>query len=292
LLSAYLQIELGELNAANKALDHAARCSLDAGARYALLANRGVLALKLRQTRQAEDHFQRAALLLPECHLAHAHLAQAYRQRGQRDRALASLDHAIRLAPELAELYRVRAELHHACGRRSLALCDLDAAIRLRPPDRASAELALDYRDRACILYAERRFGEVLTACRETLKRSRNDPVALRLEAESLLELGRPLDALAAYDRYLNKHKADVELYRRRARARAILGDLGGVVDEYSAALTLRRDAPLLAARGWAYLCDGVPKAALRDFDAALALDPQNGEVLCGRAAARMQLGD
>src|SRR5206468_2630734 len=124
------------------------------------------------------------------------------------------------------ELYRLRAELHQACGRAPLALRDLDAAIRLSPADCASAELALDYRERARILYAERRFGDVLTACRETLKRSRDDPVAMRLEAESLLELGRPREALAAYDHYLKKRKADVELHRRRARARAGIGDL------------------------------------------------------------------
>jgi tetratricopeptide (TPR) repeat protein len=292
LLCAYLQVEAGQLIEAGKSLDRAERCFLDAGAHYALLANRGVLALKRGQFRLSMNYFQRAALLLPDCHLAHAHLAQVYRQRGQQERALASLDHAIRLAPKLAELYRVRAELHYAFGRPALALRDLDAAIRLSPADRASAELALDHRERARILYSERRFGDVLVACRETLKHSADDPVAMRLEAESLLELGRSLEALAAYDRYLNKHKADVELYCRRARARARLGDLDGVVEEYSAALTLRRDAPLLAARGWAYLLNGAPRPALRDFDSALALDPQNGDVLCGRAAARMQLGD
>src|SRR5262249_6931634 len=66
LLSAYLQFEVGDLNAASKALDGAERCSLEIGARYALLTNRGVLTLKLGQTRLAEDHFQRATLLLPD----------------------------------------------------------------------------------------------------------------------------------------------------------------------------------------------------------------------------------
>jgi serine/threonine protein kinase/tetratricopeptide (TPR) repeat protein len=292
LLCAYLQVEAGKLIEAGKSLDRAERCFLDTSAQYALLTNRGVLALRRGQPRRAVDYFQRAALLLPDCHLAHAHLAQGYRQRGQHERAVASLDHAIRLAPTLAELHRVRAELHYAFGRPALALRDLDAAIRLSPAGRASAELALDYRERARILYTERRFGDALVACRETLKRSADDPVAMRLEAESLLELDRPHEALAAYDRYLKKRKADVELHRRRARARASLGDLGGVVDEYSAALTLRHNAPLLAARGWAYLLNAAPRPALRDFKTALVLDPENGDALSGRGAARVELGD
>jgi tetratricopeptide (TPR) repeat protein len=292
LLCAFLYAEAGNLPAAGAALDRAERCALDTGARYALLANRGVLALKGKEPDRAMEFFQRAVLLLPDCHLAHAHLAQAYRQRGQRDRALAALGHAIQLAPKLPELYRVRAELHHACGRPALALRDLDAAIRLSSADRASAELALDYRERAHILYKAGRFSEVLAACRETLKHSTDDPVAIRLEGESLLELGRPREALAAYDRYLKKRKADVELHRRRARARASLGDTGGVVEEYSAALTLRRDVPLLAARGWAYVLNAAPRPALRDFESALALDPDNGDALSGRGAAHVELGN
>ncbi len=266
LLCSYLDAEAGELDEAERSLSDAEGCELDTGARYALLASRGMVALKRKQTDAAVVYFQRAVLLWPDCFLAHAHLAQAYRLRGQRDRALASLDYAIRLSPEMAELYRVRAELYHAWDRPAFALRDLDAAIRLSTADRASTELALDQRERARILYEVRRFSESLAACRESLQRSADDPVTIRLEAENLLEMGRPREALAAYDRYLKKHKPDVELHRRRARARASLGDLVGVVDEYSAALTLRRDAPLLAARGWAYILNAAAASPGKRF--------------------------
>src|SRR5262249_28405385 len=100
-----------------------------------------------------------------------------------------------------------------------------------------------------------------------------------------------------AFDRFLKLGKPDVELYRRRARARAALGDLAGVVDEHTAALALkpadkrdRSDAPTLVARGWAYLVTAAPAPALRDFQAALALDPKSGEAFVGRGAARLDL--
>jgi tetratricopeptide (TPR) repeat protein len=293
ILTGYLQVEANNLSAAEVALDRAEqRCELDTAARYALLTNRGVLALKRKQLASSVAYFQRAVLLLPDCYLAHAHLSQAYRKRGQRDRALAAIDHAVRLAPALAELYRIRAELHHAGGAATLALRDLDSAIRLTLAGRSGDTLALDHRERARIFYEGRRFGEALAACRETLKRCPDDPVATRLEAESLLELGSPREALAAYDRYLKKSKPDVELYRRRARARASLGDLAGVVDEYSAALAIRRNAPLLAARGWAHFLGAAHRSALRDFQLALTLDPECGDALAGRGAVRVEMGD
>jgi tetratricopeptide (TPR) repeat protein len=176
--------------------------------------------------------------------------------------------------------------LHHDRGRPTLALRDLDRAIRLAPPGQAA-----DHRKRARVLYGARRFAEALAACGEVLKSLPDDPVATRLRAECLLELGRPREALAGYDRYLKKGRPDVELYRRRARAQASLDNLAGVVAEYTAALELRREAPLLAARGWAYLVNAQAKLALRDFEEARRLAPDSAEVRAGRGAALVELG-
>src|SRR5262249_8821223 len=108
---------------------------------------------------------------------------------------------------------------------------------------------------------------------------------------------GRPRDALKSFARYLElKGKPDVELYRRRARARASAGDLAGVVDEYTAALALVEDgkarSPLLAARGWAHLVNGASKPAVRNFDDALRRDAGNSNALVGRGTARVELGE
>jgi tetratricopeptide (TPR) repeat protein len=291
LLCGHLNIAGGRLRAAEADLARAERCPLRPAARYVLRINRGILALKQARPDLAVRYFQHAVLLWPGHYHAHVHLSEAYRQRGQRDRALATLDIAIDSAPRQAELYRLRARLHRELKAIALALADLDSAIRLTPSHQR-AELAADHRERARILYHAARFREALAACREALKRTPGDPVATRLEAECLLEMGKPRSALDAFDRYLKKSKPDVELHRRRARARASLGDLTGVVEEYSAALELRRDSPLLAARGWAYLVNSAHQLALRDFKAALALDPDNVNALAGRGAARVELGD
>ena len=290
LLSAYLNIQANLMHSAEADLARAERCLLDRAARYVLLTNRGALALKRKRPDLAIPAFQYALLLLPDRYHAHANLAQAYWQRGQTDSALSTLDHAVRLAPGHPELYRLRASLHRDGGRPTLALRDLERAIELTAPGRAS-DLSADHRERARLLYTSQRYDLALTACRAALKLSPGDAVATRLEAECLLELAQPRDALAAFDRYLKTSKPDVELHRRRARARASLGDFAGVVGEYSAALAIRRDAPLLTARGWAYLVNAAARPALHDFEAALALGPGSADALTGRGAARVELG-
>jgi tetratricopeptide (TPR) repeat protein len=286
LLGAYLNVHGGRPRAAEADLARAGRCPLAPEDRHALLGLRAALALAQGRPERAVRYGQHAVLLLPGRYQAHAELARAYRRQGRPDRAMAALNHAVRLAPGQAELYRFRARLHHEMGRPALALRDLDRAIRLQPPGQAA-----DHRERARVLYGSRRFADALTACGEVLKSLPDDPVATRLRAECLLELGRPGEALAGYDRYLKKGRPDVELYRRRARAQASLGHLADVVVEYTAALELRRDAPLLAARGWAYLVNAQAKLALRDFDEALRLARDSAEARAGRGAALVELG-
>ncbi len=58
------------------------------------------------------------------------------------------------------------------------------------------------------------------------------------------------------------------------------------------AALSLRHDAPLLTVRGWAFLVSAAARPALRDFKAALLLNPNFSDALTGRGAASVELGD
>jgi tetratricopeptide (TPR) repeat protein len=277
-------------------LAQAERLNPDAAARYVIHVNRGVLALEQKKYRQAIEQLQRAVLTLPDRYHAHVNLAQAYWQRGQADRALATLDHALRLQPNMASLYRTRAALQLKRRNPSAALRDLGQAITLESA-RPSRELAGDYRERARILYELHRYDPARMDCENALRHRPNDSEALRLHAEVLLELGRYRESVAAFDRYLanaptDPKKPDVEVYRRRARGRAAAGDLAGVVDDYTLALALRRDAPLLAARGWAYLVTGSPRAARRDFEAAVKLAPTSADARSGRASALVELGE
>jgi tetratricopeptide (TPR) repeat protein len=282
-----LYLREGDFDAALVDLDRAERLARDRSARYVVLVNRGVLALEQKQTRQAVEQFQRAVLLMPTGYHAHVNLARVYADRGDRARAIAALDQAVRLGPGRPSLYRTRARLEELRGRVDRALADLERAIRVGSP-----EVATDHRERARLLLRAGRYRESLAASRAARQLVPDNPDGLRLEGEALLELNRPREALAAFDLHLKYTRTPVaDVYLRRARARAAMGDLASVVDEYSAALGLRKDAQGLSLRGWAYLVNGAPRQALRDFEAALALKSTDSNALVGRGTARVELG-
>jgi serine/threonine protein kinase/tetratricopeptide (TPR) repeat protein len=302
LLRGHLHERAGRYADAEEDFARAEQLQPDTAARYVIHVNRGMLALAEKNMERAAAELQRAALLLPNRYHAFANLAEVYWKRGQHERAVAALDHAVRLQPDLAALYRTRAARQRQRGKLEAALRDLDHAIRLEPAvgnalGGVPSELAGDHRERARILYKQARYPEALAACGQALRLAPEDRAGLRLHAEVLLELGRYAESVGAFNRFLEKGKADVEVYRRRARARAGAGDVAGVVDDYTLAMSLPRtiDTPvaaLLSGRGWAYLVTGSPRAALRDFEAALKVEPNSAEALAGRGSARLDLGD
>ncbi len=292
LLRAYLAVRAGDLEAAARDLETAESLHLDDGARYALTVHRGVLALARRDHRLAAAEFQRAIFLAPRHPHGYANLAQVLWALGELARARAVLEQALRLAPDDVDLGQTYARLLLEQGDAAGALRAVERALSLlahRPAARPNQALL---RERARLLYQLRRYPEALPACQEALRAKPDDPVALRLRAEVLLELGRPREALGAFDAFLRHGKPDLEVYRRRARARAATGDLAGVADDCTMALSLSREPALYNARGWARLVTGSTQDALRDFQAALDLAPGDAEALIGRGAARLELKD
>ena len=87
--------------------------------------------------------------------------------------------------------------------------------------------------------------------------------------------------------------KKSALLYELRGQAEADHNDYSGAIRDYGRALELRPDdAGLLVSRGWAYLVFDSPKLALADFEAAIKLDPADGDAYNGRGTAQARLGD
>jgi tetratricopeptide (TPR) repeat protein len=279
LVRANLHTQGSLLTDAEADLDLAAALGPGRAAAFMLHLGRGMVALTSRQPRAATRHFEQAIRRLPDHPLGHANLAEAHWQRGNRARALALLDHAVALSPSPAALYRKRAGWSLALGRPADALADLDRIGALTPADRSQ---------RGWLLYTLRRYPEAVREADAALAARPDLKPALRVRAESLIELGRPREAVAAFTAYLRLER-DAEAFARRARARSACGDLVGVIDDYTQALALRPDPAFRCGRGWAYLINRAPQLALSDFERAVKASP--GEALVGRAAARLDLG-
>ncbi len=287
LLRGFLNGELGDPRAAEADFARAETLATDEFARYVLHNNRGVLALGRREPARAADEFRKATALRPNLYHAYVNLAKAYEEQNEPGRAAEQLDRAIRLEGRRAALYRARARHHRERRDDEAALGDLAEAIRLEPRGAAG-----DHLERGRILYRGGRYEEVLTACAAALAaRPGGYPEAHHLRGEALLSQKRYREAAAAFDRALAAGRPDRNLFLRRALANGELGDYAALVDDYTRALAFGPDARLHVARGWAYLMNDAPRLAVRDFDAALALDRDTADAHNGRGLARAQLG-
>ena len=264
---------------------------LDAGLRYALLMNRGVMRFQGGRTAEAVADFEEGIALDPSRYNAHASLAQAFAGQGRVAEAIGQLDRAIERKPDLAALYRERARLrsHDDASAAEVALRDLDEAIRREPA--RGREAAVDHGRRGRLLLKLDRPDEALAACDAALAIAPDLASASRDRAAALLELGRFDEVLASCDAALASGPPSAEMHELRGLARVGRNNFAGAIDDYTHALGLRPDqTSTLLDRGRAYLFANSPELALRDFEEAVRLAPDDPEGYGGRAAAKVRL--
>ena len=126
--------------AAEKDFQKAEQLQPDDEGRYNLLVNRGVLRIRQKRLPEAVADLQKAIRLKPDLYQAYANLAEAY--QGQNDAAsgVAQLGEAIRRNPMVVVLYRNRAHLQMQRKDLAAALRDLHKAIALEEERQRAAK--------------------------------------------------------------------------------------------------------------------------------------------------------
>jgi Tfp pilus assembly protein PilF len=104
-------------------------------------------------------------------------------------------------------------------------------------------------------------------------------------------ESGRLLEARRELERVREMAPQDRDAVLALASVAVQLGDHAAAEDLARQALAERRDAPALAALGWAQLGSGDPRAAALSFEEAEALGGPSAEIERGRAAVRARAG-
>jgi serine/threonine protein kinase/tetratricopeptide (TPR) repeat protein len=246
---------LNELAPALADFARALECQPQQDALYCLHVHRGLMRLQQGQLAEAVDDLQRAVALQPAEYSAYVNLAHVYQRQERHDKALAQLDHAV----------------------------------RLQPPARVLAECQAE---RARNLYLAGRYDAALEACASALQIRPHYPVVFAFRGLALLELKRYEPARGALDEYLRQGGEPIaDIYRGRGLARVKLGDYLGARDDYTRALQLKPDADLYTHRGWAYALAEAWRPAVSDFEEALRLNPHGSEARIGRGLARVMLG-
>lgn len=254
------------------------------------LSRRGVLFLALDEPQRALPDLQRAMTLAPRNASIRVDRAAGLLEQGQVDAARAQLDEAVRFAPETAVAWSMRAQLDLSQGQADAAIADASRALEL-PDDTSSLSAAWLSRATAWGLK-----GDYAKMLADLDKGSAIDPAraefpALRGAYE--METGQLAAAKATFTRALALDPKCVMCLSQRALAEAGLNE---------------RDAALADAREAVKLAPGLPaphsllgnvlaqlgehRAAIEEFDAALAIDPTDDVLWIRRAEAQEALKD
>lgn len=174
---------------------------------------------------------------------------------GQYVRAVADFGRALRIDPDSARAYVERGHVHYQRGEYDVALRDSETALRLQP----NLQTAMELRD-----------------------------IALRGVGDAQ---GRSIEV---FTRQIEADPTNAALWNNRCWQRAVEGvDLDLALIDCNEALRLDpENAAAFDSRGLVHFKRGEFEAALRDYEAALAIDPGRGHYLYGRGIARVRLGD
>ena len=206
-------------------------------------------------------------------------------------RALADLDRACQMAPQLADYFVRRAAVHTTMEHEQLAMKDLDTALQLDPAHAEARIRRAWLRDAA-----ENRDGAIedLQALDKLLVPQAHE----RLEMAMLYEkLGIEERALPLMNQWIAAHPKDMALsgaLNNRCWARTMLNiELDQALADCDKAIDLQpAEAAFYDSRGWLQVRRSELRKARSDFDRALKLQPDGAWSLYGRGIVRRKLGE
>jgi tetratricopeptide (TPR) repeat protein len=256
-------------------------------------------------------------------------LAEAYADQGRLRatqhafaRALADLDHALKLWPDIPDWLYLRSITKGMLGDLEGALADLNHALTIRPdvPDwlylRGITKGSLQDMQGALVdferaLMANPNDSDMLylrgvvkgilgdlqgaLADLDQALSPDADPSSERLYKRGLIKgaVGDLEGALADFDRVLMLHPDTPETLYRRGLIKDRLGDLDGALADYNCFLVIRADdADALSRRGIIKERLGSPSEALFDFERVLAMRPDDPSALYWRGVVKTKLHD
>lgn len=206
-------------------------------------------------------------------------------------RALADLNRACAMAPQVAEHFVRRGAVHEAMRQRPLAMKDFDMALQLEP---AHAEARL----RRAWLRADAAEREGALEDLQALDKTLAPQADQRLQLAQLYErFGLSDRALPQWGLWIAAHPHDAaldEVLNSRCWARTMLNiELDQALDDCDRAIDLQsKNGNYYDSRAWLRLRRGELRKALADYERTLKLQPDHAWSLYGRGIVRRRLGE
>jgi tetratricopeptide (TPR) repeat protein len=293
LMRAIAHSNLGEQDLAEADFAQVYQQSGDPLACALALTSRGAMRARQKRWDEAVTDLWQAIELQPDAPEPYVNLAHAYRGGKDWADALDVLDQALALWPGDPELYYTRAWVHRDRQDPAAARRDFAQVIAHEPPGSTSERLAGAYLELGILRHEAGQYPVALASFDAALRIRPDDSRAHYQRFGTLYALERFADAGEALDDYLRAGgKPTPDLYLARGLIHMQLREYPRAFVVFSESLQLQKDATTLSWRGWARLRMADTKGALADFEAALKLDRNHVDALCGRGDARVRLGE
>ena len=153
------------------------------------------------------------------------------------DGALAAIDKAIKLKPEMAQLYGTRSELRTMKGLVDDALADLDKALLLDP------ELTMAYVARGNLRMMKGDMTGALNDFDNAVVRGDRNANVFAMRARLRLMFNNPEGALSDFNAAISMNGNRVSNYLGRAAARSETGDKAGALADYTYVIDMFEEA-------------------------------------------------
>jgi tetratricopeptide (TPR) repeat protein len=223
-------------------------------------------------------------------------IAEAHSAEGRRDFDFAlsvyrqAIDRRDIPAAEMRVLLKKRAAVYEQLNFAEKAEADFTAALSVEPVD------ARAYADRGYFYLRQAKYDPALSDFVTGSRIEPANPMFLYGAARVLVAAGDFASAVMFYDEAIARAPRDAKLHLARAEAKVRLNAFEAARDDYDRAFALglssRGDLYFgYSGRGYVSLRLRADAAAIRDFDAALRLDPSAQQVLMWRGHAYERQG-
>ena len=206
---------------------------------------------------------------------------------GKNPKALADLNAAITLSPDLATALAGRALLSLNSGADAQAVTDYTQLLAMAPP---TEQLLVGRGDAYNNL---QKYDKAIADFDQAIALNPKNAKALNDRAWALARKGEYAQAVTGYNAALaTATNLRGIVLSNRCEAKAMLGKINDALADCNAAINLHQNGDnALVCRGFAHLKGRQFAAAIADYNAALAITPDDNDALFARGVARLQAG-
>lgn len=218
---------------------------------------------------------------------AYVSRARAHFSKQDWDSSIADYDSAVRLVPDVAEIYDQRGAAYDRQGDRERAISNYSAAIRLNPSN------PIAYSNRGLVHYKAGAYDRAIADFDEAIRLNPNYAAAYNGRGVAHSKSGDHRRAIADFTEAIRLNGFYANAYNNRGIAYANIGEFSQAIADIQAAVRLAdNNANFYNELAWTYFRSGDTAVGLPYADQALHLNPSYANAYDTRGSIYEALGE